>query len=86
LFVFVLCNLCCQFLWVVHFWLCCVFVFLCLVYPMLSGSLGCPLLIVLCICFSLSCVLYVVRFIGNKKKKNKYTTQLIMDNPMNLTT
>jgi hypothetical protein len=61
---FVLCTLCCQVHWVVHYWLCCVFVFLCLVYPMLSGSLGCPLLIELCICFSSSCVPYVVRFIG----------------------
>jgi len=40
LFIFVLCTLCCQFLWIVHFWL-----LLRLVYLMLPVSLDCPLLI-----------------------------------------
>jgi hypothetical protein len=51
---FVLCTLCCQFLWIVHFWLP-----LSLVYPMLSVSLDCPLLIA-----PSSCVPYVVSFSG----------------------
>jgi hypothetical protein len=63
--------------------------------PMLPVSLDCPFLIALSV-FSnvyLSCVPYVASFSGlrlvlwvHKTKKNKYTTQLIMDNPMNLTT
>jgi len=47
LFVFVLCNQCCQFLWIVLFWLplrySLTFIFvLCLVYPVLQVSLDCP--------------------------------------------
>ena len=49
---FVLCTLCCQFLWIVRFWLP-----LRLVYPMLPVSLDCPF----CITPS-SCVPYVTSF------------------------
>ena len=51
---FVLCTLCCQFLWIVHFWLP-----LRLVYPMLPVSLDCPFLIT-----PSSCVPYVASFSG----------------------
>ena len=51
---FVLCTLCCQFLWIVHFWLP-----LRLVYPMLPVSLDCPFLIT-----HSSCVPYVTSFSG----------------------
>ena len=51
---FVLCTLCCQFLWIVHFWLP-----LRLVYPMLPDSLDCPFLIT-----PSSCVIYVTSFSG----------------------
>ena len=51
---FVLCTLCCQFLWIVHFWLP-----LRLVYPMLPVSLDCPFLIT-----PSSCVPYVTSFSG----------------------
>ena len=56
----VLCTLCCQFLWIVHFLLC--LFALCLVYPMLPVSLDCPF----CLTFicPVSCVLYVVSFSG----------------------
>jgi hypothetical protein len=72
LFFFVLCTLCCQLLWVVLCFcfssscvpyvasfsrLCCVFVFLRLVYPMLPASLGCVVFLfffVLCtLCYQL---------------------------------
>ena len=49
---FVLCTLCCQFLWIVRFWLP-----LRLVYPMLPVSLDCPFLIT-----PSSCVTYVASF------------------------
>ena len=49
---FVLCTLCCQFLWIVRFWLP-----LRLVYPMLPVSLDCPFLIT-----PSSCVAYVASF------------------------
>ena len=49
---FVLCTLCCQFLWIVRFWLP-----LRLVYPMLPVSLDCPFLIT-----PSSCVPYVASF------------------------
>jgi hypothetical protein len=59
----VLCTLCCQFLWIVYFWLplwySLTFIVLCLVYPMLPVSLDCPFLIAPLV-FSdvyLSCVL-----------------------------
>ena len=51
---FVLCTLCCQFLWIVDFWLP-----LRLVYPMLPVSLDCPFLIT-----PSSCVPYVTSFSG----------------------
>ena len=51
---FVLCTLCCQFLWIVRFWLP-----LRLVYPMLPVSLDCPFLIT-----TSSCVPYVASFSG----------------------
>jgi hypothetical protein len=51
---FVLCTLCCQFLWIVRFWLP-----LRLVYPMLPVSLDCPFLIT-----PSSCVTYVASFSG----------------------
>ena len=51
---FVLCTLCCQFLWIVHFWLP-----LRLVYPMLPVSLDCLFLIT-----PSSCVPYVTRVSG----------------------
>ena len=51
---FVLCTLCCQFLWTVRFWLP-----LRLVYPMLPVSLDCPFLIT-----PSSCVPYVASFSG----------------------
>ena len=51
---FVLCIICCQFLWIVRFWLP-----LRLVYPMLPVSLDCPFLIT-----PLSCVPYVASFSG----------------------
>ena len=51
---FVLCNLCCQFLWIVRFWLP-----LRLVYPMLPVSLDCPFFIT-----PSSCVPYVTSFPG----------------------
>ena len=51
---FVLCTICCQFLWNVHFWLP-----LRLVYPMLPDSLDCPFLIT-----PSSCVIYVTSFSG----------------------
>ena len=51
---FVLCTLCCQFLWIVRFWLP-----LRLVYPMLPVSLDCPFLI-----NPSSCVTYVTSFSG----------------------
>ena len=51
---FVLCTLCCQFLWIVRFWLP-----LRLVYPMLPVSLDCPFLIT-----PSSCVPYVTRVSG----------------------
>ena len=51
---FVLCTLCCQFLWIVRFWLP-----LRLVYPMLPVSLDCPFLII-----PSSCVPYVASFSG----------------------
>ena len=51
---FVLCTLCCQFLWIVHFWLP-----LRLVYPMLPVSLDCPFFIT-----PSSCVPYVASFSG----------------------
>ena len=51
---FVLCTLCCQFLWIVHFLLP-----LRLGYPMLPVSLDCPFLIT-----PSSCVIYVASFSG----------------------
>ena len=51
---FVLCTQCCQFLWIVRFWLP-----LRLVYPMLPVSLDCPFLIT-----PSSCVPYVTSFSG----------------------
>ena len=51
---FVLCTLCCQFLWIVCFWLP-----LRLVYPILPVSLDCPFLIT-----PSSCVPYVASFTG----------------------
>ena len=51
---FVLCTLCCQFLWIVRFWLP-----LRLVYPMLTVSLDCPFLIT-----PSSCGPYVASFSG----------------------
>jgi hypothetical protein len=51
---FVLCTLCCQFLWIVHVWLS-----LRLVYPMLPVSLDCP-----CLIAPSSCVPYVASFSG----------------------
>ena len=51
---FVLCTLCCQFLWTVRFWLS-----LRLVYPMLPVTLDCPFLIT-----PSSCVPYVASFSG----------------------
>ena len=51
---FVLCILCCQFLWIVHVWLP-----LRLVYPMLPVSLDCP-----CLIAPSSCVPYVASFSG----------------------
>ena len=51
---FVLCTLCCQFLWIVRFWLP-----LRLGYPMLPVSLDCPFLIT-----PSSCVPYVASFSG----------------------
>ena len=51
---FVLCTQCCQFLWIVRFWLP-----LRLVYPMLPVSLDCPFLIT-----PSSCVPYVASFSG----------------------
>ena len=51
---FVLCTLCCQFLWIVRFWLPHR-----LVYPMLLVSLDCPFLIT-----PSSCVPYVASFSG----------------------
>ena len=68
----VLCTLCCQFLWIVHFY--CPFgilqhlFVLCLVYPMLPVSLDCPFLLPLrysltCIC-PVSCAPYVTSFSG----------------------
>ena len=51
---FVLCILCCQFLWIVHVWLP-----LRLVYPMLPVSLDCP-----CLIAPSSCVSYVASFSG----------------------
>ena len=51
---FVLCTLCCQFLWIVRFWLP-----LRLVYPMLPVSLDCPFLIT-----PSSCVTYATSFSG----------------------
>ena len=51
---FVLCNLCCQFLWIVRFWLP-----LRLVYPMLLVSLDCQFLIT-----HSSCLIYVASFSG----------------------
>ena len=51
---FVLCTLCCQFLWIVRFWLP-----LRLVYPMLPVSLDCPFLIT-----PSSCIPYVISFSG----------------------
>ena len=51
---FVLCTLCCQFLWIVRFWLP-----FRLVYPMLPVSLDCPFLIT-----PSSCVPYVASFYG----------------------
>ena len=51
---FVLCTLCCQFLWIVRSWLP-----LRLVYPMLPVSLDCPFLI-----SPSSCVTYVTSFSG----------------------
>ena len=51
---FVLCTQCCQFLWIVRFWLS-----LRLVYPMLPVSLDCPFLIT-----PSSCVPYVASFSG----------------------
>ena len=52
--VFVLCTLCCQFLWIVHFWLLLLysltficFVYLRLVYPILHVSLDCSFLLFL---------------------------------------
>ena len=46
---FVLCALCCQFLWIVSFWLPLWYslTFICLVYPMLPVSLDCPFSIAL---------------------------------------
>jgi hypothetical protein len=68
----VLCILCCQFLWIVHFY--CLFgilehlFVLCLVYPMLPVSLDCPFLLHLrysltFIC-TVSCVSYAASFSG----------------------
>jgi hypothetical protein len=68
----VLCILCCQFLWIVHFY--CSFgilyhlFVLCLVYPTLTVSLVCSFLLLLrysltCIC-PVSCVSYVASFSG----------------------
>jgi len=54
LFIFILCTLCYQFLWIVHFWLP-----LRLVYPMLPVSLDCPFMIT-----PSSCVPYVTSFSG----------------------
>ena len=51
---FVLCTQCCQFLWIVRFWLP-----IRLVYPMLPVSLDCPFLIT-----PSSCVPYVASFSG----------------------
>ena len=51
---FVLCTQCCQFLWIVRFWLP-----LRLVYPMLPVSMDCPFLIT-----PSSCVPYVASFSG----------------------
>ena len=51
---FVLCTQCCQFLWIVRFWL-----LLRLVYPMLPVSLDCQFLI-----YPSSCVTYVTSFSG----------------------
>ena len=53
-YLFVLCTLCCQFLWIVRFWLP-----LRLVYPMLPVSLDCPFLIT-----PSFCVPYVASFSG----------------------
>ena len=52
--LFILCTLCCQFLWIVHVWLP-----LHLVYPMLPVSLDC-----LCLIASSSCVPYAASFPG----------------------
>ena len=73
LFFFVLCTLCCQFLWIAHVWLplrySLTFIFaLCLVYPVLPVSLDCPFFIASSV-FSnvyfrpMSCVTYVSSFI-----------------------
>ena len=51
---FVLCTICCQFLWIVHVWLS-----LRLVYPMLPVSLDCP-----CLIAPSSCIPYVSSFSG----------------------
>jgi hypothetical protein len=68
LIVFVLCTLCCHFLWFVHFWfpLRYSLTFIYLVYPMLPFSLAYPFLITPSV-FSnvyLSCVIYVAIFSG----------------------
>ena len=65
---FVLCTLCCQFLWIVHFWLSLRYslTFIYLMYTMLPVSLDCPFLIVPSV-FSnvyLSYVHYVASFSG----------------------
>jgi hypothetical protein len=72
---FLLCTLCCQFLWIVHLWLP-----RRLVYPMLPVSLDCSSLIA-----PSSCVPYVASFSGlsmqhrvHKTKKNKKTTQYVL--------
>ena len=66
LFFVVLCTLCCQFLWIVHFWLPFRYflTFIYLMYPMLPVSLDCPFLIAPSV-FSnvyLSCIPYVASF------------------------
>jgi hypothetical protein len=68
LFVFFLCTLCCQFLWIVLFLLHLQYslTFIYLVYPMLPVSLDCPVFIAPSV-FSniyLSCVPYVASFSG----------------------
>jgi hypothetical protein len=88
----VLCTLCCQFLWIVHFWLLVryslmfVVLDLCPVYPMLPVFLDCPFLIARSV-FSnvwcpwlVSCVPYVASFSGLSGQQTLENTEQAIRN------